>query len=112
MLAPELDEVLIEGRPCLPADVMRLTVGPANDDVAIDSDEGRRCSALKVCGGRLLAVSVRNRAHAGDRAATDHIHAVACRPNHRVGGTNGVPHRRGRARERGLFYPLRVYSPE
>src|SRR5580692_6915397 len=111
MLAPELDEVLVEGRPCLAADVMRLTVGRANDDVAVGPDQ-RRGSALKVCRGRLLAVPVRNRAHARDRTATDHIHAVAGRPNHRVGRTYRVPHRRARPLQRLHFSRVVLQAPE
>src|SRR5258708_1836443 len=81
MLAPELDEVLIEGRPCLPADVECLTIGSANDDVALDSDERRR-RTLMVGPGGLLAVSILDPAHPGTLPARDPTHSIARPPYH------------------------------
>ena len=41
VLAPELDEVLVERGPGLPAQLMGVAIGLADDDVAIDTDQRR-----------------------------------------------------------------------
>src|SRR6476646_3811676 len=111
MLPPELDETPIEGWPGFSTEFMCFTVGPPYDDVAIDSDE-RRGPALKACRVPFLAISIRNRAHAGNGPAADDVQAILRGPNHRVGRANGVPHRRTRLLKWLHFHGVVLETPE